>query len=186
MCTTSQLNPEAFVQRADTLHTVFALGLNVGKHMVSRAKLYAYVLWKEHCWVIIVTGSRGLFLNILISFSNYDHYSCWYILNNNWVLINSLGHMWQVFSLQFIVGCVQTSSNEITLLETDSADYITAADGIWDCVSAVCRDFRVWLKSVLQICLWLLRTVKVTNAVHRMPVLTYFTGGEFWKVQPVL
>lgn len=29
--------------------------------------------------------------------------------------------------LQFIVGCVQSSSNEITLLETDSTDYITAA-----------------------------------------------------------
>lgn len=30
-------------------------------------------------------------------------------------------------SLQFIVGCVQSSSNEITLLKTDSTDYITEA-----------------------------------------------------------
>ena len=30
-------------------------------------------------------------------------------------------------SLQFIVGCVQSSSNEITLLKTDSTDYITKA-----------------------------------------------------------
>lgn len=31
------------------------------------------------------------------------------------------------FFLQFIVGCVQSSSNEITLLETDSTDDITVA-----------------------------------------------------------
>jgi len=46
-------------------------------------------------------------------------------------------------TLWFIVGCVQSCSYEITLLETDSADYITRrSDAIWDCISAV-RPARI-------------------------------------------
>lgn len=59
--------------------------------------------------------------NLIIRFC-----TCLQIFNNDRVQINSLYQMCQV-SLQFIAGCVQSSSNEITLLETDSPDYITVA-----------------------------------------------------------
>lgn len=88
--------------------------------------------------------------------------------NNDRVQINSLYHMCEV-SLQFIVGCVQSSSNEITLLETDSTDYITVAQmqyGIASVRSAEISGFdsKAFFKFITE-CSGL-SLVKSTDAVH--------------------
>lgn len=68
-------------------------------------------------------------------------------------------------TLQFIVGCVHSSANEITLLETDSADYITGADAVHGIASVRSAGISgVRLQSVLQIHHRMLRTVRIPNA----------------------